>query len=313
VFDAGEGPPDVLVLGGGGILGEAWLSSVLAGIEQAGGFDGRDCRRLLGTSAGSIVAATLAGGLRPADRLGPLVSAVPAAAGVSAARAALAAPLALAAEFGATAAAPLASFTLSQGALPGAVLRRALLGRVPHGTRSHERLMEMMDELGASFDGQLLVAAVDAGRGRRVLFGGPAAPTASVAEAVAASCAIPGVFAPVRIGDRDYVDGGAWSPTNMDALDVRRGERLLCLNPTASLRPTPGTLAGVFGPLSRTIAASEALALRHRGAAVTTVNPNSASVRAMGVNLMDPGPRARVIAAGYAQGAALVGSSRRAA
>lgn len=303
----------MLALGGGGILGEAWLSSVLAGIEQAGGFDGRDCPRLLGTSAGSIVAATLAGGLRPADRLGPLVLATPTATGASAARAALAAPFALAAELGAVAAAPLASFTLSQGALPGAVLRRALLGRVPHGTRSHEQLVGIIQQLGASFDGRLLVAAVDTDRGRRVLFGAPGAPGASVAEAVAASCAIPGVFAPVRIGDRDYVDGGAWSPTNMDALDVRRGERLLCLNPTGSLRPARGTLAGAFGPLSRTIAASEALALRHRGAAVTTVNPDSASVRAMGVNLMDPGPRAQVIAAGYAQGAALVGSSRRAA
>ena len=55
------------------------------------------------------------------------------------------------------------------------------------------------------------------------------------------------------------------------------------------------------------------LALRHRGAGVTTINPDSASTRAMGLNLMDPGPRERVIAAGYAQGTALVRGARRAA
>ena len=99
----------------------------------------------------------------------------------------------------------------------------------------------------------------------------------------------------------------------MDALDVRRGERLLCLNPTASLRPTRVALAGAFGPLSRTIAASEALALRHRGARVRTVGPDAASARAMGIDLMDARPRAAVIAAGRAQGAALVARARRAA
>src|SRR5919199_6624086 len=61
---------DVLVLGAGGILGEAWLNGVLSGLGDAGGFDARDCRRLLGTSAGSIVAAALAAGVSPADRLG---------------------------------------------------------------------------------------------------------------------------------------------------------------------------------------------------------------------------------------------------
>ena len=57
--------PDALVLGAGGTLGEAWLRGVLGGLEAGGTLDFRDCEYLLGTSAGSIVAATLAAGKRP--------------------------------------------------------------------------------------------------------------------------------------------------------------------------------------------------------------------------------------------------------
>ncbi|MDQ4040917.1 MAG: patatin-like phospholipase family protein, partial [Actinomycetota bacterium] len=46
--------PSVLVLGGGGILGEAWMSAVLAGLADATGFDARECDAWVGTSAGSI-------------------------------------------------------------------------------------------------------------------------------------------------------------------------------------------------------------------------------------------------------------------
>src|SRR5437764_12922955 len=57
--------PDVLVLGGGGLLGQEWLMGVLAGVEDATGFDLRDCEHFVGTSAGSIVAANLLAGRPP--------------------------------------------------------------------------------------------------------------------------------------------------------------------------------------------------------------------------------------------------------
>src|SRR3954467_14547094 len=53
--------PEVLVLGAGGILGEAWMGGLLAGLHEASGWDPRDCEHFVGTSAGSIVAAGLAG------------------------------------------------------------------------------------------------------------------------------------------------------------------------------------------------------------------------------------------------------------
>src|SRR3954470_19826835 len=57
--------PDVLVLAAGGGVGEAWMTGVLAGIEEAAGVDFREAEAFVGTSAGSIVGATLAAGHRP--------------------------------------------------------------------------------------------------------------------------------------------------------------------------------------------------------------------------------------------------------
>ncbi|MGH2913874.1 MAG: patatin-like phospholipase family protein, partial [Solirubrobacteraceae bacterium] len=57
--------PDVLVLGAGGVLGEAWLTGVVAGIEDGAGLDLRECEAFVGTSAGAIVAAGLAAGRSP--------------------------------------------------------------------------------------------------------------------------------------------------------------------------------------------------------------------------------------------------------
>jgi NTE family protein len=112
----------------------------------------------------------------------------------------------------------------------------------------------------------------------------------------------PASSGPLRAGGRTYVDGGAWSPTNVDAAEVGRGDRVLCLNPSGSLRPGIGDPAGAIGPMSRTVAAAEALVLKRRGASVTTLNPDEATVAVMGTNLMDPRPREAVIETGLAQG-----------
>ncbi len=91
----------------------------------------------------------------------------------------------------------------------------------------------------------------------------------------------------------------------MDAIEADKGDRVLCLNPTGSLRPSLAAPAGVFGPVSRGAAAAEALVLRSRGARVFTINPDSASAAAMGADLMNHNRRRAVIEAGFAQGTAL--------
>jgi NTE family protein len=295
--------PEALVLGGGGILGEAWMNAVLAGLDELADFDSRSCERYLGTSAGSIVAAALVAGIAPAERLERPPARDPSAKPEDdPAAGAFSAAFAAAAGLGNAAAAPLAALALSSGSAGGALVRRAALRRVPTGRRSLVQLGRAIELAGVRWDGRLRIAAVDLQSGRRVLFGAPGAPLVSVSAAVQASCAIPGVFTPMVADGRSYVDGGVWSPTNADAAEVDRGGRLLCLNPTGSMRPSGGALFGAFGPVSRGIAATEALALRHRGVRVVMVNPDEASVTALGPDLMDASRRGAVNEAGLEQG-----------
>jgi NTE family protein len=298
--------PDVLVLGGGGILGEVWMNAVLVGLEDATGLEARECEGYVGTSAGSIVAAGLVAGLDPRRRLGELPeqpAVEPSELGDGPGL--LGRGLRLGLSAGGRVGAPLAVAGLRSTEAAGALVRRAALSRVPSGRRSLGHLGSELDRAGASWDGRLLVSAVDVESGRRVMFGSPDAPSVSVGTAVEASCAIPGVFRPIAVNGRSYCDGGVWSPTSLDCAQAGRGTRVLCLNPTGSMRPNIATPVGALGLLSRSVAGVEALTLERRGAKVETVSPDAGSLAAIGPNLMDPRPRAKVIAAGLAQGRAL--------
>jgi NTE family protein len=296
---------EVLVLGGGGVLGEAWMNALLAGLEEGGRFDSRGFGLYLGTSAGSIVAAALVAGIAPATWLGSASPQLLHSREIAGRSGPLRLTFEAARTAGSAIAAPLASLALPAAAPGGALLRRAALRALPAGRRSLATLGRAVERSGVGWDGRLLIAAVQRESGRRVMFGAPGHRELPVSLAVQASCAIPGVFAPVRAGSHTYVDGGVWSPTNMDAADVQRGQGVLCLNPTGSLRPTIGAVAGALGPVSRAIVAAEALALRHRGAIVTTVNPDARTSAVLGTNLMDHRRRSAVIEAGLAQGRAL--------
>jgi NTE family protein len=279
------------------------MTALLAGLDESAGFDSLGCGCYIGTSAGSIVAASLVAGLAPQARLGRLPEQPPVAQlqldeGTAPLRQALEA----AANLGGSMAAPLVSVALNSTAASGALLRRAALRRVPPGRRSLAGLARLLEVEALAWDGRLRVATVELETGRRVMFGARGAPQASVSDAVQASCAIPGVFRPVRMGTRSYIDGGVWSPTNMDTAEVRRGGRVLCLNPTGSLPLASGALAGALGAMSRGLVAAEALTLKRRGATVTTINPDDPAATAMGSSLMDPGRRTAVIEAGLAQG-----------
>ena len=312
--------PDTLVLGAGGTLGEAWMRGVLAGIEAASDLDFRDCEYVLGTSAGSIVAATLVSGrrLEAGDRA---AKAWAAAAGGGAAgdgaggdgaggsrggetrasRGPATGPLGGAARaawrFGTVAASPLAPVAFAGLEPVGRFARSAALAMSPRPTRRLSALSRHLDAMGAEFDGRLRIAAVDRGSGRRVLFGAPGAPAASVRDAVLASCAVPWLFAPVGIAGRDYVDGGVWSPVNLDAAPGGRGAHVLCLAPTAG--------AGPFRTATRATLAAEEMALRARGMRLQLIAPDASSSDAMGPNLMNRHRVEQVVDAGFVQGVAL--------
>jgi NTE family protein len=179
-----------------------------------------------------------------------------------------------------------------------------VLGRLPAGKLDLGGLGERIDRLGVTFDGRLRIVAVERARGRRTVFGAASAPEASVGQAVEASCAVPGLFRPVNIAGRDYVDGGVWSPTNIDVLPARRGMNILCLTPTGRTG-APRSPTFVWRAMSRSATTLELVALRRKGATVRVIAPDLASARAMGENLMDRAPRERVFAAGHHQGRAL--------
>jgi NTE family protein len=314
-------PPDVLVLAAGCLVGEAWMSGVLAGLEEATDHDFRATPQIIGTSAGAIVAAALAGGNRPRqsglsledyaagapgratpvwDEPLPEPPQPPRAGALREAAWTLAA--------GAWAAgAPLAAPLLERSAPAGARARAYVLGRLPSDGPRLDDLRTAAPIRRARFDGRLRVVAVDRDRGARVVFGAPDAPVATVGEAVAASCAVPGIFRPVRIVGRGYIDGGAWSLTNMDVADVHEGAEVLCLNVFDAL-PLG---AGVPAPLvalragGRVSAALEGQALRHRGARLRSVGPDAGSAAAIDGRLMDPSRSDAALAAGYRQGLTL--------
>ncbi len=307
---ARESAPRVgLVLGGGGILGGAWLVGALFALAEASGWDPATASYIVGTSAGSVVASLAAAGIPPwflvhhqrggdvsgmLDRFGePIQPAdewsrrlfewtgrVP--------RPVLGSPrLALRA-------------TLKPWRYPGAAVLSGWLGR---GFLSNAEVRHMISSLVA--DGwpshkNLWIVAVDYESGRRVVFGEDGSPSADLADAVQASCAIPGLYRPVRIGDRLYIDGGAWSPSNADLLVRTDVETVVVMNPMSSLHP--GLPTGVLQRFDRRIRRAtgrrlgrEARMLREAGKEVLLVQPQEEDLHVMGVNMMDPSRRVAVL------------------
>ena len=141
--------------------------------------------------------------------------------------------------------------------------------------------------------------ACDYQTGKRVPFGRTGSPRVDVSDAVAASCAIPGFYRPVKIGKRRYVDGGVCSASSLDLLAGRDLDLVICLNP---LSGAPGTRADPrdwFGTVTRGAngrrLAHEARKVRRLGTEVVTIEPTPEDLRAMGRNLMSAKRRQQVI------------------
>jgi NTE family protein len=145
------------------------------------------------------------------------------------------------------------------------------------------------------------VVALDYDTGQRVAFGRPEAPRADLAAAVMASCAIPGWYQPVRIGSHRYIDGGAWSSTNLDLLAGRGLDEVYVLAPQVSfVRDTPSHWRTRVERQWRNRVTLRALRELHtvhaEGAEVTMIGPGEDDLLAIGANLMDGTRRPAVIA-----------------
>lgn len=279
-----------LVIGCGGTLGFAWTAAVLAEIARQG-WDPRTADVLVGTSAGAELVALLGAGV-PGSAIHD-GSDHRVAAHLSSPRAPGAVP------------------GLPRPSLPGLGLTRAALARradllaglaglLPRGGGDAQWLVDLGDALASPDTGWVehpatwLVAA-DVRTGERVPLGRADAPPVPLGRAIAASWAIPGWFAPVRIGDRSFLDGGAVSPTSADLLLPHvvdgRIDEVVVVAPMSSEDGAPARgLTRVERLLRRPMTRRvdrEVAALRAAGARVVRIEPTPADLDAMGANFMD--------------------------
>jgi NTE family protein len=290
-----------LVLGAGGVVGHAWHVGVLAGVLEGMDWDARQAEVVIGTSAGSMVSALLRAGIGPADlvarALGDRVS-------TEAQRILEAAGMAGPPPGPPGPPRPKALRPASVGMLRRAALTPwrfrpglVLAGALPRGEvdPGYAGLVGRLFPSGWP-DRPLWLNAVRLRDGRRVTFGKDGDAEGDVGSAVAASCAIPGYYAPVPVAGEEYVDGGAHSPTNADL--AADGPGLVVVSSPMSvgrgaLRPRPELL----GRLTHRAALQREVArLRRAGRTVVTFQPGAEDLAVMGggANALDAGRRDRV-------------------
>lgn len=310
-----------LVLGSGGVLGYSWLVAAVNTWSQHTGLDPRQLDLLVGTSAGSVVAAGLAAGQSP-DAMLRHLRGEPGEddPGV---------------EWdhdrspgGATGRRRLRG--MASPALAARVLRgpgryppvAAISAFLPAGRRD---LAELRAVIAGLADGdrwpvrpRTWIMAMDFDLGRRVAFGAAGAPPASLPDAVIASCAVPWLYAPVGIGGRRYVDGGICSTASVDLLTGEGLDEVTVLAPLALDRPHPAGLHPLvrFERWMRRRTTErlrrEVDKLRSTGTTVRVLTPDAAVLAEMGWNVMDPRRRHRVLEAAL-QSTAAAWTGRRGA
>lgn len=262
-----------LVLGGGGVTGVAWEIGLLAGLAEDG-IELASADLIVGTSAGSVVGADVAAGgdldALYQGQLAPPEGEPRARMGV-------------------------ANTARLVGIMIGTrdpVRARVRMGRLALAARTEpeEARREVFEARLARQDwpGQLKVTAVDAESGEFTVF--DAAGPAALIDAVGASCAVPGVWPPVTIAGRRYIDGGMRSAANADL--AAGYDQVVIVAPIAQ---GLGHMTGV---------GKQAAALARGGAQVLLLHPDKAAVRVIGRNVLDPARRAAAARAGRAQAAA---------
>ena len=293
-----------LVLGGGGVLGAAWMVGALRALEDELGVDLRTFESLVGTSAGSVLASLLGAGVAVEDLV--------------------------ASELGhAVTTQPLAGFAFDHEDAAGGdrpARPRAGIGShrlLVHNARHLRHLPPTavlsallpegrgrLDSVGALISHVvpqgwvrrpgLRVVALDYDTGARVPFGAPGVPDVELPTAVMASCAIPGWYQPVRIGAHRFIDGGAWSSTNIDLLAGHGLDEVYVLAPQVSFdADRPSQLSTRLERQWRARVTARALRevdkVHRHGTEVTVLGPGADDLAAMGGNLMEVGRRRQVL------------------
>lgn len=273
-----------LVLGGGGPVGIAWETGLIAGLADRG-VDIHHADFILGTSAGSVVGSQLA--------LGRLPDAM------------------LHAEFAAAAAAREAQASSGRPA-PDLTGLMGIMARRPPGqpmptdlmielgayalaarTASEEVFISgfgALAELEHPWPEKYACTAVDVLTGEFLLWTKDTA--APLRLAVPSSCSVPGIFPPITIDGRRYMDGGMRSGTNAD---MARGHGKVVI---VAVAPP------MMRPMMQPAFDREMAVIREHGGEAVLIVPDDASGEAFGMNLMDSSNREAIARAGFAQGQA---------
>ena len=280
-----------LVLGGGGTTGVAWEMGIILGLHD-GGIDTTDAGLVVGTSAGSVVGAQITSGLTVEELYARQLQ-----------------PLEETKE-------QVVQFDMNElfqvlsagiGA-PDAQTARARVGAAALAVKTmpeEERLEIITSRLPVQewpIKQRLVITSVDAQTGQWVMFDRDAG--VALALAVAASCAVPGVYPPVTISGHRYIDGGVRSGTSAD---IAKGyQRVLVLRAetldVSALDPQHSTPFMTFE--------EELAELEQAGSQVLVITPNEASAEARGPNPLDSSRRQSSARAGREQGRLLAESVR---
>jgi NTE family protein len=280
------------------------MIGALVAIEESLEVDLRASDYIVGTSAGSVIAALLASGVTPDQirrhQLGEPVTDGPLAGYWWDYDNATGSSRPTVPGFGPGSTGLLRNIGRLRHMPPTAVLSAFLPeGKGPLAPVGH--LVEAVNPPGewSSHPGVYIVT-MDYETGERVAFGSPGAPPADLAEAVMASAAIPGWFQPVTINGRRYVDGATCSATSVDLLTDLGLDEVFVVAPMVSFAlDQPSTLLTRLERRWRMQITkrclTEAAKVHRSGTEVTILGPGPEDLEAMGANLMDVARRPLVV------------------
>ncbi len=263
-----------LVLGGGGLTGVAWEIGILAGLAEHG-VDLTDADLVVGTSAGSVVGVDVRSGISLAEFY--KVQSAPYEPGEVTAK---------------MGPAVLAKYGLAVGFTrkPAVAMKRVGRLALRSKTESEAERRKVFESRVPIRDWparRLQLTAVEAATGEFTVF--DATSGATLIDAVGASCAVPGIWPPVTINGKRYMDGGMRSAANVDL--AASCERVVVIAP----------LVQGFGPIVSV--ASQVRQLTANGSTVIVIKPDKAALAAIGKNVLDPVNRAAAAKAGFTQAA----------
>lgn len=296
-----------LVLGAGGVVGQAYHAGVLAALEHDLGWDPRTADVIVGSSAGSVTGSLLRLGVPAADLAAWAVEAPLSVEGAP-----------LMEQLGGRETdpdfpPPSPRDLLRPWRLPSPALLRRVVARpwafrpgasamtlLPAGRIDIAEKAEVLHAVsGDAWPDGLWICAARRRDGGRVVFGRPGSPYAPLGRAVAASCAIPGYFAPVRIGNVSYFDGGVYSPTNADVLRDEGLDLVIVVSPMSAAGGVARTADAPLRFVAHRKLERELSRLRARGTAVVAFEPGNRTLPVMGLNAMAIDRGDRVVQAAF--------------